>query len=161
VLLPPSGFTDEPYVAGPKVGDGAFVQKFNQETVRWVGQLALLTSYLHEGPTALRDYRYVPGLRSDDAEGLILIYVKRPSRRTWHGDTHWFRADKRWVVLNPRMSSPSEGDARGWSECGEAICGTQFKTRLRATLDYLKSKERPSWQAAREEHLGFLSAIKE
>src|SRR5205809_3233911 len=53
--------------------------------------LALLTSYLHEGPTALRDYRYVPGLRSDDAEGLILIYVKRPSRRTWHGDTHWFR----------------------------------------------------------------------
>jgi hypothetical protein len=38
---PPSGFTDEPYVAGPKVGDEAFVQKFNQETVRWVGQLAL------------------------------------------------------------------------------------------------------------------------
>jgi hypothetical protein len=31
---PPSGFNDEPYVAGPKVDDGAFVQKFNQETVR-------------------------------------------------------------------------------------------------------------------------------
>ena len=38
---PPSGFTDEPYVAGPKVGDESFVQKFNQETVRWVGQLVL------------------------------------------------------------------------------------------------------------------------
>lgn len=38
---PPSGFTDEPYVAGPKVGDEAWVQKFNRETVRWVGQLAL------------------------------------------------------------------------------------------------------------------------
>ncbi len=38
---PPSGFTDEPYVAGPKVGDEAFVQKFNRETVRWVGQLSL------------------------------------------------------------------------------------------------------------------------
>jgi hypothetical protein len=38
---PPSGFTDEPYVAGPKVGDEAWVQKFNRDTVRWVGQLAL------------------------------------------------------------------------------------------------------------------------
>jgi hypothetical protein len=38
---PPNGFTDAPYVAGPKVGDEAFVQKFNQETVRWTGQLAL------------------------------------------------------------------------------------------------------------------------
>ena len=38
---PPSGFADEPYVAGPKVGDEAWVQKFNRETVRWVGQLAL------------------------------------------------------------------------------------------------------------------------
>lgn len=39
--FPPSGFTEEPYVAGPKVGDETFVQKFNRETVRWVGQLAL------------------------------------------------------------------------------------------------------------------------
>ena len=38
---PPTGFTDEPYVAGPKVGDEAWVQKFSRETVRWVGQLAL------------------------------------------------------------------------------------------------------------------------
>ena len=38
---PPTGFADEPYVAGPKVGDEAFVQKFNQGTVRWVGKLAL------------------------------------------------------------------------------------------------------------------------
>jgi len=38
---PPSGFTDEPYIAGPKVGDEAWVQKFNRETVRWVGHLAL------------------------------------------------------------------------------------------------------------------------
>jgi hypothetical protein len=40
-ISPPNGFTDEPYVAGPKVGDEAWVQKFNRETVRWVGQLAL------------------------------------------------------------------------------------------------------------------------
>lgn len=38
---PPNGFTAEPYVAGPKVGDEAWVQKFNSETVRWVGQLPL------------------------------------------------------------------------------------------------------------------------
>lgn len=38
---PPTGFTDQPYVAGPKVGDAAWVQNFNRETVRWVGQLGL------------------------------------------------------------------------------------------------------------------------
>ena len=38
---PPTGFAYEPFVAGPKVGDEAFVQKFNAETVRWVGRLDL------------------------------------------------------------------------------------------------------------------------
>jgi hypothetical protein len=40
---PPNGFVEEPLVAGPKVGDEAFVQKFNAETVRWVGQIELPT----------------------------------------------------------------------------------------------------------------------
>ena len=123
--------------------------------------LALLIPYMHEGPTALRDYRYVPGLRSDDPENLIFVYVREASRRTWHGDTHWFRKDKRWVILNPRMLPPDGVDARGWSECGEAIPTEQFKARLQATLDHLKSKGRPGWQAASEEHMRFLSTIKE
>jgi len=101
--------------------------------------LALLVPYLSdpENTDPLRDYRYVPGLKSDDPATLIMAYVRVPSRRTWHGDTHWFRRDKRWVVLNPRMSQP-DTDPRGWSECGEAIPNAQFKARLQATLDYLK-----------------------
>lgn len=38
---PPSGFTEEPYVAGPKVGDQAFVDDYNKTTVRWVGETPL------------------------------------------------------------------------------------------------------------------------
>lgn len=123
--------------------------------------LALLIPYFHEGPRAFQDYRYIPGLRSDDPESLILVYVRVPSRRTWHGDTHWFRKEKRWVILNPRASSPDSGDPRAWSECGEAIPSEQFKTRLTATLEYLKRNGRSGWQAATDEHMQFLRAIKE
>ncbi len=123
--------------------------------------LALLVPYLHEGTNALRDYRYVPGLKEDDPEDLIMLYMREPSRRTWHGDTHWFRIGRRWVILTPHMSTPFDVDARGWSECGEAISTTQFKTRLKGTLDFLKSNSRPEWQAIADEHTKFLRALRE
>jgi len=124
--------------------------------------LAVLVSYVDlQDTNVLRDYRYVPGLRSDDPESLILFYVRQASRRTWHGDTHWLRRDKRWVVLNPQCSTPDDVDAKGWSECAEAISTGQLRTRLKATLDYLKSKDRPGWQAATAEHTEFLKRIKE
>ena len=124
--------------------------------------LAVLVPYVDPRDTnVLCDYRYVPGLRSDDPDNLLLFYMRESSSRTWHGDTHWFRSDKRWVVLNPHMSTPDNVDARGWSECGEGITTGQFKARLKATLDYLKSQGRPGWQAATAEHTQFLNTIAE
>ncbi len=158
----------EPHFVCHRALDGA-LQQWMLETTNTVWlpnvkgsssqSLALLLPYLGTGATQLRDYRYVPGLRSDDPEELITIYVRKPSRRTWHGDAHWFRAERRWVVLNPRISQPDTGDPRRWSECGEAVSTTEFKARLRATLAYLKSNARPEWQAVVEEHTGLLNSI--
>jgi hypothetical protein len=120
---------------------------------------AVLIPYIKDGTDALRDYRYVPGLQSDDPENLILFYMSKPSPRTWHGDTHWFRLSRRWVVLNPSISTPFDVDARGWSECGEAISTSQLKHRLKATLEFLKSERRPGWQAIIDEQTKFLKAI--
>jgi hypothetical protein len=38
---PPSGFTEQPLLAESKTDDLAFIEKFNRETVRWVGQFAI------------------------------------------------------------------------------------------------------------------------
>jgi hypothetical protein len=38
---PPSGFAEQPLVAEKKTDDQAFIEKFNRETVRWIGQLAV------------------------------------------------------------------------------------------------------------------------
>lgn len=124
--------------------------------------LALLLPYFGSNDTnALHDYRYVPGLHSDDPDNLILFYLKEPSRRTWHGDTHWFSGPKRWIILNPRMSMPDSSSDHAAGELCEAISMAEFKARLRATLDYLKLNERPGWQAAGQEHMRFLNSIKE
>ena len=160
----------EPHFVCHKAIDGA-LQQWMRETTNdvWYPNLSgssgksltLLTRYLHEEANALRDYRYIPGLKSDDPADLILFYMREPSRRTWHGDAHWFRLDRRWVILNPRMSQPNGGGARGWSECGEAISTSQFRIRLKATLDFLKASGRPEWQSVVNEHATFLSGIKE
>ena len=124
--------------------------------------LAVLLPYIDLHDTnVLRDYMYVPGLRSDDPENLILFYLKEPSRRTWHGDTHWFSGSKRWIVLNPRMSPADIDSSRAGGELDEAISLAEFKDRLRATLDYLKRNERPGWRAAEQEHMRFINSIQE
>jgi hypothetical protein len=125
--------------------------------------LALLIPYLGGDTNALRDYRYVPGLHSDDPDNLVLFYLTEPSRRTWHGDTitHWFFGPKRWIVLNPRMNSPDYESGRAGGELDEAISAAEFRKRLRATLDFLKQNARPGWQEAEQEHMQFISSIQE
>ena len=121
--------------------------------------LEAVAVYTYDGMTSLQDYRYIAGLKSDDSEGLILMYVNRPSSRTWHGDSHWFRMQKRWVILNPQMSSPDDTFGPGWSELGEAITTPEFKRRIQATLDYLKNNNRPFWTNVVQEHTAFLRSI--
>lgn len=124
--------------------------------------LALVIPYIDLHDTnVLHDYMYVPGIRTDDPDNLILFYLRAPSRRTWHGDLHWFSGPKRWVVINPRMSSPDSNCGRTGGEVCEAISMPEFRDRLRATLNYLKRNERPGWQTAEQEHMRFVSTILE
>ena len=124
--------------------------------------LELLLPYLGlDNANALRDYMYVPGLHSDDPNNLILFYLREPSRRTWHGDVHWFGGPKRWIILSPRMNPPDRDSSQAGGELDEAISSVEFKDRLRATLDYLKRNDRPGWQATEQEHMRFINSIAE
>ena len=111
--------------------------------------LEVITPYIKNGMTELRDYSYVPGLKSDDPADLILMYVKEPTRRKWHGDTRWFRMHKGWVVLNPQYR---DGEGNRWSEVAEWIPADEFTNRLGRTLRFLESNDRKNWAAVAREH---------
>src|SRR5438552_561358 len=34
----------------------------------------------------IQQYAYIPGLRMDDPKDLVLMYLKRPTHYSWHGD---------------------------------------------------------------------------
>ena len=166
ILIGPPG----PHFTCHRMLDGSFEQwKLVKKNDDWYPNveghssksLELIAPYMKNGMSELRDYRYIPGLQSDDPEELILMYLKEPSWRTWHGDTLWVRADKRWVVLNPRTSSPYETYGRGWSELGEAITTPDFTRRLEATLAFIEENNRPFWTNVLQEHTEFLNSIEE
>jgi len=86
------------------------------------------------------------------------MYVKEPSRRSWHGDTpRWFRKEKRWVVLSPQMR---EGEADRYSEVGEWIPTDEFTNRLTQTLRFLSDQGRTNWANTVAEHREFLPSLR-
>lgn len=117
--------------------------------------LAAIAPYVKEG---MSDYRYVPGLKEDDPADLILMYVREPTRRKWHGDARWYRLEKRWVVLNPQTR---DGEGDRWSELAEWIPADEFTHRLGRTLQFLKDNNRPHWETVVREHSEFLESPKD
>jgi hypothetical protein len=105
-----------------------------------------------------KDYKYVPGLREDDPGDLILMYVDRPTRWTWHGVAPTIFRDKAWIMVPVNFTNG--GRERSVSgELSERVSLDVFRRRLRRTLDYLRTNERPNWQTAVSEHTKFLDSI--
>lgn len=86
----------------------------------------------------------------------MLAYVKEPTRRTWHGDTHWFRQEKRWLIVNPQMADGGKGP---WGELSEWIPTSEFEKRLARTLQFLRENQRANWTNAVAEHQEVLSQL--
>jgi hypothetical protein len=115
--------------------------------------LAMIEPYFGNN---IQEYAYVPGLHYDDSTDLVLMYLKKKTRHTWHGDTkHSIFAPSRWMVLSPGVS---EGTC---PEGGELVDTPELKRRLLLTLAFLKDKQRPYWQTVADEQMEFLNSIKE
>ncbi|MBI2438193.1 MAG: hypothetical protein HYV36_05200 [Lentisphaerae bacterium] len=128
------------------VGNG--MQSFLQ-----VGEYLKLTGYIN-------DYAYVPGLRSDDPNDLVLMYLKEKTRRTWNGDRRYNRhTEKMWMVFGPVMYRAAHGD--DLPEGGTRETTLEFKRRFQKTLSFLKENNRPYWENVVKEHTEFLNSIKE
>lgn len=101
-------------------------------------------------------YSYVPGLNRDDPEGLVLFYINRPTRWTSHVSTPWIFTSKEWILVPVDMEWKSSRSDAGPGEFSERVSFDEFRKRLRKTLDYIKTKQRPNWETIVKQHTDFL-----
>ena len=131
---------------------------FPNATGHSADSLALIRDEMGGQMDWAQSYRYVPGLHRDDPGDLILMYLVQPTRWTWHGPPPTVFTPKAWIVvpLDFTMSGPL---AAGRGELSERVSLDMFRSRLRRTLDFIRTNERPSWQTVVAEHTRFLDCI--
>lgn len=105
-----------------------------------------------------KNYNYVPGLREGDPGELVLMYFAEPTRWTWHGSHPTIFKGKAWIVV-PVDFTMSWPQRKISGELSERVSTDEFKTRLKRTLDFVRTNERPHWQAVVAEHKKFLDSI--
>jgi hypothetical protein len=108
-----------------------------------------------------KDYRYVPGLHEDDPGDLLLMYLDRPTRWTWHGSPPkvFMFKKKAWLVIPVDFTMGGRRPSPGGGELSERVSRDEFRSRLRRTLDFVRTNERPHWQTVVAEHTKFLDSI--
>jgi hypothetical protein len=114
--------------------------------------LAMIESFFGQD---ILQYAYIPGLRIDDPKDLVLMYLKRPTHYSWHGDTeHTILSPRRWMVVSPDIERGSP-----YPEGGDLVDGPEFKRRVLRTVAYLKAHDRPHWQVVAKEQGEFLKSV--
>lgn len=105
-----------------------------------------------------KDYNYVPGLQEDDPGDLVLMYVNRPTRWTWHGSPPTIFKDKAWIIV-PLDFTLGDRPQTGPGEDSERVSEGEFSRRLKCTVDFVRTNNRPNWQTVVAEHSKFLDSI--
>jgi hypothetical protein len=103
-------------------------------------------------------YNYVPGLRQDDPGELVLMYIDQPTRWSWHGSPPTIFKEKEWIILAVDFGGPMR-EKSGPGELSERVSREEFCRRLKATLDFVRTNERPYWRTVVDEHTEFLKSI--
>ena len=98
----------------------------------------------------------MPGLHLDDPEQLVLMYMKEKTAYNYHGDSqHNIFSARKWMVLSPAIA-----DSGKCPEGGDLLDTPEFKKRLLATIDFLKTNNRPNWQVVAREQMAFIASLK-
>jgi hypothetical protein len=123
--------------------------------------LAEIDKILHAsgGYSYSKAYGYVPGLKDDDPQDLIFMYLKQKTRRSWNGDhspTVFTR--KKWMVFAPDFWT-SKAPFGTYPEGGELVETPEFRRRLQMTLEFLRENNRSHWQAIVTEQTRFLESL--
>jgi hypothetical protein len=120
--------------------------------------LAMISEGMNGEMEWAKDYKYVPGLREDDPGDLVLMYFDRPTRWVMHISPPTIFNEKAWIVVPLDFAMGSRPPA-GPGELSEQISLDEFRSRLRKTLDFIRTNKRPNWQTIVAEHTEFLDSI--
>jgi hypothetical protein len=114
------------------------------------------------GTNWCQHYKYIPGLREGDPGDLVLLYLDRPTRWSWHGQIPPTIFGKKAWILVPLDFKEGDRDrkAMGPGEESERVSVAEFAQRLEHTLDFLRTNERPNWKIVLAEHTPVLDSIK-
>jgi hypothetical protein len=107
------------------------------------------------------NYNYVPGLREDDPGDLVLMYFNRPTRWTWFALPPTIFQEKEWIIIPVdfgRGMRPRPEKDRDYSE---RVSLDEFRRRLRETIDFVRTNDRPNWQTVVAEHTKFLDSLEQ
>lgn len=112
-------------------------------------------------PDFKSNYNYVAGLTRDDPDDLVLLYVNQSTRWTWHGHPPTIFTDHAWILVPVDMKTfgRRERDHLAPGEFSERVSFDEFRQRLEKTLDFLKTQQRPNWEAVVKEHSEFLKRV--
>jgi hypothetical protein len=107
------------------------------------------------------DYNYIPGLREGDPPDLVLMYFNRPTRWNWHGAPPTIFNNKAWIIIpvDFNLGVDFRPHTNQLGECSERVSADEFRNRLKRTLDFVRTNERPNWQTVVAEHNKFLDSI--
>ena len=108
-----------------------------------------------------KKYNYVPGLQEGDPGQLVIMYLRVPTRSKWHGQGGPRSNPKQWVLVPCDFVIYDSRIPSGPGELSEWVPFTEFRSRLLATLDFLRTNNRPNWQAAVAEHTKFLESVEQ
>jgi hypothetical protein len=87
------------------------------------------------------------------------MYFNRPTRWTWFAAPPTIFKEKEWIIIpvdfgiGMRPRSIQDGDY------SERVSLDEFRSRLRRTLDFVRTNERPNWQTIVAEQTKFLDSI--
>jgi hypothetical protein len=131
-----------------------------------VDSLAQLHAYWGDDPWEEK-YRYIPGLRKGDPGDLVLMYMPVPTRYIWHDNPQTIFAESKWMILpldfcgpiGSRIGSLAPRNIPAPGEESERVSLDDFKARLKKTLDFLRTNDRPNWQTVVAEHTRFLDSL--
>ncbi len=105
------------------------------------------------------NYMYVPGLTRDDPGELVLLYMAKPTRWTWHGEWPLRAAPLRWLVV-PVDFREGNREFNGKGEQSQQLTDDQFFSRLEKTLRFVEENKRPNWESIVKEHRAFLDEVR-
>jgi hypothetical protein len=105
------------------------------------------------------NYNYVPGLRENDPRDLVLMYFNRPTRWTWFAAPPTIFKEKEWIIIPVDFGIGMRPRSIQDRDYSERVSLDEFRSRLRRTLDFVRTNERPNWQTIVAEQTKFLDSI--